>query len=89
MSLLTTEMLLLISQALKSYLLSHFLKIFFENIVLSVRNFVLYRVLVHSERLFVRGNHKNELYFRMISFQNEANRVYASDINIVVFKQQS
>ena len=33
--------------------------------------------------------HKNELYFGIISFQNEANRVYVSDIDIVVFKLQS
>ena len=27
-------------------------------------------------RLFVKVNHKNELYFSIISFQNEAKRVY-------------
>ena len=44
---------------------------------------------MYIERLFVKVNHKNELYFGIISFQNKANRVYVSDINIVVFKQQS
>ena len=42
-----------------------------------------------TERLFARVNHKNELYSNMISFQNEANRIYVSDINIVIFKQLS
>ena len=44
---------------------------------------------VHTERLFVRINHKNELYFSIISFHDEANRVYLSEINIVLFKRQS
>ena len=39
------------------------------------------------EEIFVRVNHKNELYFSIISFQNGANRVYVSEINIVVFKR--
>ena len=39
-----------------------------------------------TQRLFVRVNHKNELYFSMISFQNEANGVYVSGINITVIK---
>ena len=38
----------------------------------------------HAERLFVSVNDKSELYFSMISFQNEANRVYVSDIHIVI-----
>ena len=41
------------------------------------------------ERLFVRVNHKNELYFSIISFQNEVNKVYVSGVNIVVFQQES
>ena len=40
----------------------------------------------YTERLFVRENHKNELYFSMISFQNEVNRVYVSEMNLVVYK---
>ena len=43
--------------------------------------------MLHWET-FVRVNHKNGLYFNMISFQNEANRVYVPDINIVLFKIQ-
>ena len=43
--------------------------------------------LTHTERLFVRVNHKNELYFSIISFKNEENRVYTSEINIVFFKR--
>ena len=43
-------------------------------------------LIKYAERLFVRVNHKNELYFSMISFQNEANGVYVSEINKVVFK---
>ena len=39
-------------------------------------------LIKYTERLFVRVNHKNELYFSMISFQNEENRVYVSEINI-------
>ena len=39
-----------------------------------------------TERLFVRVNHRNKLYFSIISFQNEANRIYVSDIYTVVFK---
>ena len=35
---------------------------------------------LYTERLFVGVNHKNELYFSIISFQNKANRVYVSDI---------
>ena len=42
-----------------------------------------------TERLFFRVNHKNELYFSIISFQNEKNRDYVSEINIVALKQQS
>ena len=34
----------------------------------------------YTEWLLVRLNHKNELYFSMISFQNEANRVYVSEM---------
>ena len=41
-----------------------------------------------TERRFVRVNHKNELYFSIISFQNKANRVYVPDINIVILKLQ-
>ena len=41
----------------------------------------------NTVRLFVRVNHINELYFSMISFQNKANRVYVSEINLVVFKR--
>ena len=40
----------------------------------------------YIKRIFVGVNHKNELYFSMISFQNEAHKVYVSEINIVVFK---
>ena len=40
-----------------------------------------------TERLFVRINRKGESYFSIISFQNEANKVYVSDINMVVFKE--
>ena len=40
-----------------------------------------------TERFFVRVNHEIELYFSMKSFQNEANKVYVSEINIVVFKR--
>ena len=43
----------------------------------------------YTERLFVRVNHKNELYFSIISFHNKTNRVYVSENNIVVFKRQS
>ena len=43
---------------------------------------------IPTEIVFVRVNHKNELYFSMISFQNEANRVYLPEINIVIFKRQ-
>ena len=37
------------------------------------------------KELFVRVNHKSELYFSIMSFQNEAIRVYVSEINISVF----
>ena len=43
----------------------------------------------YSERLFVKVNHKNELYFSMILFKNKVNRVYVSEINIVVFKRRN
>ena len=36
---------------------------------------------MHIKRLFVRVNHKNKLHFSIITFQNEPNRVYVSDIN--------
>ena len=45
--------------------------------------------LKYTERLFVRVNHKNELYFSIISFQNETNRDYVTEMLIVVFKRQS
>ena len=41
------------------------------------------------KEFFVRINHKSELRFSIIFFQNEANRIYVSEINIVVFKRQS
>ena len=43
----------------------------------------------YTERLFVRINRKSESYFSIISFQSEANRVYVSEINIVVFKRRN
>ena len=42
-----------------------------------------------TERLFVRINRKSESYFSIISFQSVANRVYVSEINIVVFKRRN
>ena len=43
----------------------------------------------YTKRLFVRVNHENELYFSKISFQTEANGIYVSEINIVLFKRRS
>ena len=43
----------------------------------------------YTERLFVRINRKSESYFSIISFQSEANKVYVSEINIVVFKRRN
>ena len=37
--------------------------------------------LEYTERLFVRLNHKNELYFNTTSFQNEENRVHVLEIS--------
>ena len=54
--------------------------------ILTVSEISFVRSRYYTERLFLRVNHKNELYFSMISFQNKANRVYESEINIVVFK---
>ena len=45
--------------------------------------------ICYTERLFVRMNHKSELYFSMISFQEEANWVCVSEIKIVVFKRRT
>ena len=50
---------------------------------------MIFKHKICTQRLFVRVNHKNELYFSMISFQNEGNGVNVSEINIVVFKQRS
>ena len=47
----------------------------------------LQQLFCYTERIFVRVNHKNELYLSMISFQNEANRVNVKEIYIVVFKR--
>ena len=38
----------------------------------------------YTEKVFIRVNYKNELYFSIISFRNEANRFCVSDIDIAV-----
>ena len=50
---------------------------------------IKFHMQIYTERLFVRINRKSESYFRIISFQSVANRVYVSEINIVDFKGQS
>ena len=47
------------------------------------------KIFSRTERLFVRINRKSESYFSIISFQSEANRVYVSEINIVIFKRRN
>ena len=37
--------------------------------------------MIYTEILFIRVYHKNGLYFSIISFKNEADRVYVSEIN--------
>ena len=57
--------------------------------MVEIRQIYIYSYNLRTERLFVRVSHENELYFIMMSFQNKANRVYVSEINIVVFKRRN